>query len=433
MLQRIYWNRTSEAERDRVFTRPSLGSDAFDVARGILSDVQKRGEAAVREYAHRFDQWAPQDGFRVPARALEAAAAVLDPEDREAILAAASAVRAFHAAQGYRDVDVETWPGARAQRRSTPIDVAGLYVPAGTAPLVSTLIMLAIPAQIAGVPRIVVIAPPRKGEGVEPTVLAAAHLLGVEEVYAIGGAHGIAALGYGVAGLPRADKIFGPGNAYVAAAKALLAQSGGAAADLPAGPSEVMVVADDEADPELVAIDLLSQAEHDTLAQVVLVTFSDAFADRVEAETERLLGALPRAGTARAALSNSRAVIVEDEDEAVEACDAYASEHLIIQTRDPRSFSDRVRHAGSIFLGAWTPEAAGDYAAGPNHALPTAGAARAHGGVTVEMFQKTTTVLELSAVGARNIAGTVERLAALEGLEAHRLAMALRRRKAEES
>ncbi|MGJ3230478.1 MAG: histidinol dehydrogenase [Oceanicaulis sp.] len=433
MLKRIYWNRTSESERERLFTRPSVSSDAMEVARGVLDDVRKRGEAAVRDYARRFDQWAPETGFRVSTDALDAAAAALAEEDRRAILDAADAVRRFHAAQGYRDVDVETWPGARAQRRATPIDVAGLYVPAGTAPLVSTLIMLAVPAQIAGVPRIAVIAPPRKGEGVEPTVLAAAGLLGLDEVYAIGGAHGIAALGYGAAGLPRADKIFGPGNAYVAAAKALLAQSGGAATDLPAGPSEVMVVADDAADPELVAIDLLSQAEHDTLAQVVLVAFSDAFADRVEAETERLLAELPRAGTARAALSNSRAVIVEDEIEAVEACDAYASEHLIVQTAAPRAFAGKVRHAGSIFLGPWTPEAAGDYAAGPNHALPTAGAARAYGGVTVEMFQKTTTILELSEAGARNIAGTVERLAALEGLDAHRLAMALRRRKAERS
>ncbi|MEQ8404479.1 MAG: histidinol dehydrogenase [Oceanicaulis sp.] len=433
MLKRIDWTRTGAAERERLFTRPSLASDAFDVARGVLGDVRKRGEAAVRDYAQRFDQWAPEGGFRVPADELAAAEAALAPEDRQAILDAADAVRRFHAAQGYRDVDVETWPGARAQRRATPIDVAGLYVPAGTAPLVSTLIMLAVPAQIAGVPRIVVIAPPRKGEGIEPTVLAAARLLALDEVYAIGGAHGIAALGYGAAGLPRADKIFGPGNAYVAAAKALLAQSGGAATDLPAGPSEVMVVADDEADPELVAIDLLSQAEHDTLAQVVLVAFSEAFADRVEAETERLLAQLPRAGTARAALSNSRAVIVEDEAQALEACDAYASEHLIVQTGAPRAFAEKVRHAGSIFLGPWTPEAAGDYAAGPNHALPTAGAARAYGGVTVEMFQKTTTLLELTQAGAGAIAGTVERLAALEGLDAHRLAMAMRRKKAEGS
>ena len=428
MLTRIVWNEADAQTRQRLFERPSLGSDAFKVAQSILEDVRDRGEVAVREYADRLDGWAPEAGFRVPAAELKAAADALTDEDREAILAAADAVRAFHAEQGYRAYEVQTWPGARAGRRVTPVDVAGLYVPAGTAPLVSTLIMLAVPAQLAGVPRIAVIAPPRKGQGVEPTVLAAASLLGVEEVYAIGGAHGVAALGYGVAGLPKADKIYGPGNAYVAAAKAILAQSSdGAAADLPAGPSEVMVIADDDADAELVAIDLLSQAEHDVLAQVVLVAYSDGFAQRVEAEIERLLGVLPRAETARAALANSRVVLVGSDDEAAEAANAYASEHLIIQTRDARALSETVRHAGSIFLGPWTPEAAGDYAAGPNHALPTAGAARAYGGVTVEMFQKTTTVLELSHTTLETLGPVVERLATLEGLDAHRLAMALRR------
>ncbi|XBQ15900.1 MAG: histidinol dehydrogenase [Oceanicaulis sp.] len=430
MLKRLIWKSATDAERARLFTRPSLGADAFDVARGILADVRERGEAAVRDYAERFDGWAPEAGFRVSEAELDAAEAALADEDRAAILAAAEAVRTFHAGQGYRAVKAETWPGVIAERRATPIDVAGLYVPAGTAPLVSTLIMLAVPAQIAGVPRIAVIAPPRKGEGVEPTVLAAAKLLGLDEVYAIGGAHGIAALGYGVAGLPRADKIFGPGNAYVAAAKALLVQSGGAATDLPAGPSEVLVVADDAADPELVAADLLSQAEHDTLAQVVLVAFSEPFVQKVEAETERLLAQLPRADTARAALANSVAVIAADEAEAVAACDGYASEHLIVQTGNPRDFAGKVRHAGSIFLGPWTPEAAGDYAAGPNHALPTAGAARAYGGVTVEAFQKTTTLLQMTEQGVLNMAPTVERLAALEGLDAHRLAMKLRRERA---
>lgn len=432
MLTRVIWNKTSVEQRERLFQRPAMGSDAFDVAQGILRDVAQRGEAAVRSYAERLDQWAPASGFRVPASALDEAEASLSAGDRDAILAAARAVRLFHAEQGYRSYEVETWPGARAARRVTPIDVAGLYVPAGTAPLVSTLIMLAVPAQLAGVPRIVVIAPPRKGKGVEPTVLAAAKLLGLIEVYAIGGAHGVAALGYGVAGLPKADKIFGPGNAYVAAAKAILSQTpGGAAADLPAGPSEVMVVADDAADPDLVALDLLSQAEHDTLAQVILVARSETFVDAVEAALERWLGKLPRAGTARSALSNSRAVICDDDVEMAEAADAYASEHLIVQTKDPRDFAERVRHAGSIFLGPWTPEAAGDYAAGPNHALPTAGAARAYGGVTVEMFQKTTTLLELNEEGARSLGGAVEALAALEGLDAHRLAMEIRRKRAE--
>jgi len=430
MLTRIEWSQADAETRQRLFERPSLGSDALKVAQSILDDVRERGETAVREYADRLDGWAPEAGFRVPQAELKAAADALSENDRAAIVDAANAVRTFHAEQGYRSYEVETWPGARAGRRVTPIDVAGLYVPAGTAPLVSTLIMLAVPAQLAQVPRIAVIAPPRKGQGVEPTVLAAASLLGVDEVYAIGGAHGVAALGLGAAGLPKADKIFGPGNAYVAAAKSLLAQSpDGAAADLPAGPSEVMVVADDKADAELVAIDLLSQAEHDVLAQVVLVAYSDAFARQVEDEIESLLGDLPRAETARAALANSRVVLVSTDDEAVEAANAYASEHLIVQTDDPRALANRIRHAGSIFLGPWTPEAAGDYAAGPNHALPTAGAARAYGGVTVEMFQKTTTVLELSQTSLQTLGPVVERLALLEGLDAHRLAMVLRRQR----
>lgn len=430
MLTRIKWSQADAETRQRLFKRPSLGSDALKVAQSILDDVRERGETAVREYADRLDGWAPEAGFRVPQAELKAAADALSEDDRAAILDAANAVRTFHAEQGFRSYEVETWPGARAGRRVTPIDVAGLYVPAGTAPLVSTLIMLAVPAQLAQVPRIAVIAPPRKGQGVEPTVLAAASLLGVDEVYAIGGAHGVAALGLGAAGLPKADKIFGPGNAYVAAAKSLLAQSpDGAAADLPAGPSEVMVVADDKADAELVAIDLLSQAEHDVLAQVVLVAYSDAFARQVEDEIERLLGDLPRAETARAALANSRVVLVSSDDEAAEAANAYASEHLIVQTDDPRALANKIRHAGSIFLGPWTPEAAGDYAAGPNHALPTAGAARAYGGVTVEMFQKTTTVLELSQTSLQTLGPVVERLATLEGLDAHRLAMVLRRQR----
>jgi len=431
MLTRVQWNRLDAAGREALFTRPSLKSDAFEVARAILEDVRVRGEAAVRGYAERFDQWAPKAGFRVPAADLKAAENALDPLDREAILAAADAVRRFHAEQGYRSYEVETWPGARAERRAGPVDVAGLYVPAGSAPLVSTLIMLAIPARLACVPRIVVIAPPRKGGGSDPVILAAASLLGLDEVYAIGGAHGVAALGLGVASLPKADRIFGPGNAYVAAAKVLLAQTpGGAATDLPAGPSEVMVIADEDADPDLVAIDLLSQAEHDTMSQVFLIAFSEDYIDKVEAALERLLSGLPRAGTARSALSQSRAVIVDDLDEAAEAANACASEHLIVQTADPRGFAGNVRHAGSIFLGPWTPEAAGDYAAGPNHALPTGGAARAYGGVTVEMFQKTTTMLELTPESVRAISPVVERLAALEGLDAHRLAMAMRRERA---
>ncbi len=431
MLNRLIWKELDEPQRRAAMRRPADSPDVVRVAGEIINAVRERGEAAVREYAQSLDQWAPES-FRVPTDDLRAAEATLAPEDREAILSAYAAVHAFHARQGYSSYAIKAWGGARAERRVTPIDVAGLYVPAGTAPLVSTLIMLAAPARIAGVPRIAVLCPPRKGEGVEPTVLAAASLIGVDEVYALGGAHGVAALAYGAAGLPRADKIYGPGNAYVAAAKALLSlEPGGPAADLPAGPSEVMVVADETADPGFVAADLLSQAEHDPVAQVMLVATSEGFVRSVEAELERQLADLPRAETARAAIANSRAVLVDDLGEGVEVANAYAAEHLIIQTNDPRGFAAFVRHAGSIFLGPWTPEAAGDYAAGPNHALPTSGAARAHGGVTVEMFQKTTTMIEFDAESAANVASAVERLSTLEGLDAHRVAMAMRRERAE--
>lgn len=427
-LKRLDWKTASDAEKRAALARPAANSDAMDVAARILADVRERGETAVREYAEELDGWAP-DSFRIPPEDLKAAADALSPQTRDAILAAADAVRRFHAEQGYKAYEIETWSGARAERRVRPLATAGLYVPAGTAPLVSTLIMLAVPAQLAGVGRIAVLTPPIKGQGPDNTILGAAGLLGLEEAYALGGAHGVAALGYGVAGLPRADRIFGPGNAYVAAAKALLAQTpGGAATDLPAGPSEVMVIADDEADPDFVALDLLAQAEHDTLAQVVLVAFSDAFVARVETALAARLDGLPRADIARASLAHARALLAASEAEALDAAEAYAPEHLIIQTAHPRRLGEQASNAGSVFIGAFTPEAAGDYAAGPNHALPTGGAARAYGGVTVEMFQKTSTMLELTPDAARAMAPTVEHLAALEGLDAHRLAMSARRK-----
>ncbi|WP_429910954.1 histidinol dehydrogenase [Glycocaulis sp.] len=432
LLTRYVWAELSPEECAALMARPSDSSDAFAVAGRILSEVRAEGEAAVRRYAQALDGYAPDD-FRVPVSDLKAAADALDAEDKGAILAAADAVRRYHAQQGYKSYCLETWPGGVAERRVTPLDVAGLYVPAGTAPLVSTLVMLAIPAQIAGVSRIAVLTPPVGEGGPDRTILGAAGLLGLDEVYALGGAHGVAALGLGVAGLPRADRIFGPGNAYVAAAKALLAQTpGGAATDLPAGPSEVIIIADDSADPDFVALDLLAQAEHDRLAQVVLIAFSEGFVDLVESALKARLEGLPRRDIALAALSASKAFLVRDEADAVAAANAYAGEHLIIQTADPEALCGEIRHAGSIFIGPWTPEAAGDYAAGPNHALPTAGAARAYGGVSVEMFQKTTSVLRFEARGAAAIAPVVERLAALEGLDAHRLAMAVRREKAQE-
>lgn len=430
MLDTLIWKDATPAQRRQALARPVETGTADAAAREIVDAVRARGDEAVRAYAARLDGYAPDD-FRVPAEALREARKSMDPADVEAVKAAADAVRRFHVRQGYSGYSVETWPGVMASRRATPVDVAALYVPAGSAPLVSTLIMLAVPAQLAGVPRIVVVAPPAGEGGVNPALLATADILGIDEVYAIGGAQAIAALATGTAGLPRADKIFGPGNAYVAAAKSYVAGlPGGPAIDLPAGPSEVMVIADERADAELVASDLLSQAEHDPSAQVVLVCFDTVTRDRVIAATEAQLAQLPRAEIARAALANSCTVVCDGLEAAAEVANAYAPEHLILQADAAERLVGLVRHAGSIFVGAFTPEAAGDYAAGPNHTLPTSGAARAYGGVTVEAFQKTTTILRATAEGAAAMAPAVERLAALEGLEAHATAMRLRRERA---
>jgi len=427
MLSPVIWSEADAAARQAALKRPEATNTAGAAARDIVDAIYAGGNKAVRDYADRLDNYAPAD-FRVDAAGIARARAALDEADAEAILAAADAVRRFHVRQGFGSYSVETWPGVTASRRVTPVDVAALYVPAGSAPLVSTLIMLAIPAQLAGVPRIVVVAPPAGPDGVDPILLAAASLLGLDEVYALGGAQAIAALATGSAGLPRADKIFGPGNAWVAAAKAYVASlPGGPAVDLPAGPSEVMVIADANADANFVASDLLSQAEHDPSAQVMLICFDQATRERILAAVEDQLARLPRAEIARQSMRSSRAILCGSLEEAAEIANAYAPEHLILQLGEAEALVQRVRHAGSIFVGAWAPEAAGDYAAGPNHTLPTGGAARAHGGVTVEAFQKTTTILRAGKAGAAAMAPTVERLAALEGLAGHEHAMRLRR------
>ncbi len=431
MMKSLEWSQASPAERMAFLARPEETGNAGEAAQAIVDAIRAGGDPAVRDYALKLDGFAPDD-FRVSANAIAEARAGFSEDDAEAVKAAADAVRRFHVKQGYTGYSVETWPGLTASRRAGPIDVAGLYIPAGTAPLVSTLIMLAIPAQLAGVERIAVVAPPAGAAGVNAALLATADILGLDEIYAIGGAQAVSALAFGVGGLPRADKIFGPGNAYVAAAKSYVSGlPGGPAVDLPAGPSEVMVVADALADPVFVASDLLSQAEHDVNAQVVLVADKSDIVTRIEAELEQQLAALPRVDIARAAMKNARTVICETRDAMAEAANTYAAEHLILQIAEADRFANMVRHAGSIFIGPWAPEAAGDYAAGPNHTLPTGGAARAYGGVTVEAFQKTTTILRATRDGARAIAPTVERLAALEGLDAHERAMAVRRQSAE--
>lgn len=429
MLEPIEWSGLSANARDALFApAPSL-VDAESAAIEIVEGVRRGGEAALRSYARQFDGFT-RDRFRVPNEALRSAEAGLDRADVDALQSAIGAVRQFHEAQGYPELEVETWPGLKARRKTVPIGTVGLYVPAGSAPLVSTLIMLAVPAQIAGVRRIAVVVPPAPDGSVNSAVLAAASLLGLDEVYAIGGAQAIAGLAFGVGELPRADKIFGPGNAWVAAAKAYVSRlPGGPAIDLPAGPSEVMVVADESADPDFVAADLLAQAEHDPMARVILVS-RGADRDAIAAACDRQIASLPRRAIAEQAMANAICITTASNDAVLDAIEAAAPEHLILQTEDASDLAERVRNAGSIFVGAWTPESAGDYAAGPNHTLPTGRAARAYGGVTVEAFQKTITLLEASPEGARSIAPAIERLAALEGLEGHAAAMRLRRERA---
>jgi histidinol dehydrogenase len=427
----IKWASASNTERLATIARPIAANSAEQVAAQIVDDICERGSPAVRDHALRLDGFAPAD-FRVPAKALERAHNGFGTENIDAIRAAADAVRRFHIRQGLREYSMETWPGVEATRRVSPIDVAGIYVPSGSAPLVSTLIMLAIPAQLAGVKRIAVVTPPLGQSGIDEGLLAAASVLGLDEIYALGGAQAIAALATGSAGLPRADKIFGPGNAYVAAAKTqVAARPGGPAVDLPAGPSEVLVIATDDADPDFVASDLLSQAEHDPLAQVMLVYSSVELRRRIMAAMGAQLENLPRSDIARQALEHAGSIECADLAEMIEVTNSYAPEHLILHALETERLLREITNAGSIFVGGWTPEAAGDYAAGPNHTLPTGGAARAYSGLGVESFQKTTTILRASAQGAVAIAPVVECLARLEGLDAHEAAMRLRRVKAE--
>ena len=425
-MKRVIWKDMDDSARAALFSVSAESDTARAAAIEIVEAIRRESDKAVFEYARRLDGFTSGD-FRVPAAEIDAARAAADPEDITVMEAAIGAVRAFHAKQGLGGYEMDTWPGVTCRRRVDPIQSVGLYVPAGSAPLVSTLIMLAVPAQIAGVPEIAVTVPPVPDGKVNASVLAAASLLGVTQIFAIGGAQAIAALAFGAAGLPRVAKIFGPGNAWVAAAKSHVSTlPGGPAIDLPAGPSEVMVIADADARPAFVAADLLAQAEHDPMAKVVMISIN-ADIDAINAELERQIDVLPRKAIAAQSLGKGVMIDAADRNEAIAIAERACPEHLIIQTDLPEELARDITTAGSIFLGKWTPESMGDYAAGPNHTLPTGGAGRAYSGVTVEAFQRTTTLIEASRSGAARIASVVERLAALEGLDAHATAMRLRR------
>lgn len=427
-MRRYKWTSLSAEARETALARPAEIADAALLARvrDILADVKARGDTALADYTRRFDTDA-EIILRVPDEALEAAWNGLAASDQAVIERARRNVKTFHAAQMPEDIEVETEPGVVCRREVRAIDTAGLYIPGGTAPLVSTLIMLATPAKVAGVRRRIVVTPPSKDGTIDQFILACAYRCNVTDVFAVGGAQAIAALAYGTETIPRCDKIFGPGNAYVAAAKSLVAQeSGGPAIDMPAGPSEAMVVCDEGANPAFIASDLLSQAEHDTVAQVVCVSCCPDVAVAVQNAVTEQLQALSRKDIAATALSHARMIVTDDRADIVDIINRYAPEHLIVQMEHPETLVPAIRNAGSIFLGPWTPESVGDYASGTNHTLPTNGTARAYSGITIESFLKFVSVQRLSKAGLKRLGPTVERLAEMEGLDAHKNAVTLR-------
>ncbi len=422
-MQTLVWNDLGEAGRAQALARPAQRSDAAlqSAVRAIVDDVRARGWAAAVEQGKRLDGEEPR---RIPVSEPAARARrTLDPSDLAAIELAARNVAAFHDGSGPREHEVETMPGLRVRKVWRPLDRVGLYVPGGKTPLFSTLLMLALPARAAGVRDIVAVTPPRPEGGLDPVVALAAELCGIEFVWTIGGAQAVAALAFGAGDIPRVDKICGPGNAYVAEAKSYVASlSGGPSIDMPAGPSELLVIADETADPATVAADLLSQAEHDPSAQVLLVTPSRAFAGAVEALLPSLAEALPRRAIAGAALANARIVLASDLTQAVEVANAYAPEHLSLAVQDADALVPLIRNAGAVFAGRMAAETFGDYLAGSSHVLPTDGAARSWSGISVYSFLKAITVQSMSEEAARAIAPSAAALARLEGLEAHALA-----------
>jgi histidinol dehydrogenase len=422
------WLPATDAERARLLARPRSGNlQAFhDAVRAIAEQVRTQGDAALIELA-RQHTGAALDSVAVGDAEFDAAAAQLADADRAALDTAIANVGRFHAAQLRPPLAVETADGVACERVQRPLDTVGLYVPGGTAPLPSTAIMLAVPSRIAGCRLRVLCTPPRADGSCEPAVLYVARACGIDRVFKTGGAQAIAAMAYGTASVPRVDKICGPGNAWVMAAKQLLCGGPGApAADLPAGPSEVMVIADDSARADFVALDLLAQAEHGPDSQAMLVTTSRELVRAVEAAIARTLPRLARSAALQASLRHSRAILVPDLAAAAEVANAYAPEHLILSIENPRGLLPAIRTAGSVFLGHWTPEALGDYCSGTNHVLPTHGYARTASGLSVDDFMRQMTVQEASRTGLEALGPVAMRLARLEGLDAHAASVAVR-------
>lgn len=428
IMQRLDWNALDENQREAALRRPAQQTrrDTAESVAAIIEQVRADGDAALRALSARYDGVA-LDEFVVGIDEFDAAEREISAPLRAAIDQAARRIEAFHAAGMTQPYALDSGDGVRCERILRPIQRVGLYVPAGSAPLPSTALMLCMPARLAACPEIVLCTPPRRDGRADPAVLYAARRCGVSRVYKLGGAQAIAAMAFGTASVGKCDKLFGPGNAYVTEAKRQVALlEGGAAIDLPAGPSEVLVIADAGANPAFVAADLLSQAEHGPDSQVILLSDDAALLEAVDAKIDSQLAALPRAETARAALRASRSIAVTSIADALAVSNRYAPEHLILALRDARAWLPQVLAAGSVFLGDWAPEALGDYCSGTNHVLPTSGAARYAGGVSVASFQVAITVQEVQPRGIAAIGPCAVELAAAEGLDAHRIAVALR-------
>jgi histidinol dehydrogenase len=422
------WAEMDDGQRGAALERPTQREAArlLERAGQIVSGVRGRGDEALREYTAQLDS-VRLESFAVGPAELEAAERSLSGAQLDALRRAIATVTRFHELQVPGPFGVETAPGVTCERLIVPIGAVGLYVPAGTAPLPSTAIMLAVPARIAGCPVRVLCTPPRPDGTADPAVLVAARLCGIEQVFKVGGAQAVAAMAYGTESIPKVDKIFGPGNAWVTAAKQIVAADArGAALDMPAGPSEVLVIADHSARPEFVAADLLAQAEHSVDAQVLLVTTSRELATASIAEVERQMAVLPRRAITERSIAGSRVLLVPDLETALEVSNRYAPEHLILQVESPRAWLGRVRNAGSVFLGVWTPETMGDYCSGTNHVLPTYGHARAYSGLGVADFVKRITVQEVTPAGLADLGRTARTLAELESLDAHANAVSVR-------
>ena len=415
-------NNPDRSQWAELLKRPTLNTEnLFDTVRGIIDRVRAEGDAAVLALEEQFDK-VKLASLAVSDDEWQEAETLLSDELKTAIRLAKENIEAFHAAQRFEGKKVTTQPGVTCWQKAVAIEKVGLYIPGGTAPLFSTVLMLAVPAKIAGCKEIVLCTPPGRDGKVHPAVLFAAQVAGVSRIFKAGGVQAIASMAYGTESIPKVYKIFGPGNQYVTAAKQLVSLRD-VAIDMPAGPSEVEVLADETANPAFVAADLLSQAEHGVDSQAVLITTSAALQQAVQAEVERQLALLPRKEIAEKSLENSKLIVVDSMDEAIEMTNAYAPEHLIIETANYMQVAEKVVNAGSVFLGSLTPESAGDYASGTNHTLPTNGYAKAYSGVSLDSFIRKITFQEILPEGLRRIGPAIEVMAANEHLDAHKNAV----------